>query len=149
MAHGGGGDDNTEPDLTAMLDVVMQLLMYFIVTVNFIDQEKNPSLELPIAQVAKPLSNDRDYLALTIDAKGKLLILGESPKDLDSARIWLDNQVLNLKERSPDHTIHTAIKVRAHKDVDYEVVYDFMQICKEKGFKRFSMQVMLGHESEN
>jgi len=148
MSHAAGSDDNAEPDLTAMLDVVMQLLMYFIVTVNFIDQEKNPSLQLPIAQVAKPVSADKDYLALSINQDGKLIMLGESPMDMDSARIWVDNQAVNLKDKSPDHNIHTSIKIRAHKDVDYDQVYQFMQMCKDKGFRQFTMQVMIGHGEE-
>jgi biopolymer transport protein ExbD len=148
MSHGGGQPD-ADPDLTAMLDIVLQILMYFIVTANFIDQEKNPTLELPVAQVAKPLSDDRDYLAISIDKDGKLLILGESAKDLDTARIWLDEKAHYFKDQSPDKTIRTAIKVRAHKDVDYDKVYEFMQLCKDKGFKRFSMQVTLGSEGDN
>ena len=64
-------------------------------------------------------------------------------------KLWLDNQVLNIKEKSPDKTIHTAIKVRADQDVDYDTVYQFMQLCKDKGFKRFSMQVRVGNEGGN
>ena len=39
MSHGGGDSNEAEPDLTPMLDLVMQLLMYFIMVANFIDQE--------------------------------------------------------------------------------------------------------------
>ena len=64
MSHGGSSD--TEPDLTAMLDVVLQILMYFIVTANFIDQEKNPDLALPVAQVARA-SQRRSRLHCAVD----------------------------------------------------------------------------------
>src|SRR5579872_4968144 len=98
MSHGGGGDDNAEPDLTAMLDVVMQLLMYFIMCANFIAQENNADVLLPLAVNAKPLSSeDNDVIFLNIDKDGKVLILGEEPKDMDATRLWLENRALDAK----------------------------------------------------
>jgi biopolymer transport protein ExbD len=43
MSHG----TDTEPDLTAMLDMVMQLLFFFIVCAGFIKSEKNEDIKLP------------------------------------------------------------------------------------------------------
>jgi biopolymer transport protein ExbD len=145
MSHGGGGDNNAEPDLTAMLDVVMQLLMYFIMCANFIGQENNADVLLPLAQAAKPFSKDEgDVLFLNVDKDGKVLILGEAPKDLDATRLWLDNRVLDAKRDGSD-TINTAIVVRAHRDVNYESVYKLMEMCKQKGFKRFKLRATIDH----
>ena len=102
MSHGGGGDDNAEPDLTAMLDVVMQLLMYFIMCANFIDQENTAEVLLPVAAMARPLGKEEsDVLFLNVDQEGKVLILGEAPKDLDATKLWLDNRALDAKRRTP------------------------------------------------
>jgi len=143
MSH--GGDDSVEPDLTAMLDVVMQLLMYFIMCVNFIDQENTAEVLLPVAQMARPLDAGResDVLFLNVDKDGKVLILGEAPKDMDATRLWLDNRALDAKSRNPDGAIRTIIVVRAHRDASYESVYRLMQVCKEKGFKRFKLRAMI------
>ncbi len=43
MSHG----TDTDPDLTAMLDMVMQLLFFFIVCAGFIKSEKNEDVKLP------------------------------------------------------------------------------------------------------
>ena len=144
MSHGAGGDDSVEPDLTAMLDLVMQLLMYFIMCANFIDQENTAEVALPIAQEAKPISkDDGDVLFLNIDREGRVLILGEPPKDLDATRLWLDNRALDAKSKSGDGPIRTAIVVRAHRDASYDSVYRLMQACKDKGFKRFKLRAMI------
>ena len=145
MSHGHGGDDSSvEPDLTAMLDLVMQLLMYFIMCANFIDQENTAEVLLPVAQMAKPISrDDSDVLFVNVDQDGKVLILGEPPKDLDATRLWLDNRALEAKTKSGDNSIRTAIVVRAHRDACYDSVYRLMQACKDKGFKRFKLRAMI------
>jgi biopolymer transport protein ExbD len=145
MSHGGGSDDNAEPDLTAMLDLVMQLLLYFIMCANFIDQENTPDVVLPVAQTAKPIIGDTnsDVLFLNVDQEGKVLILGEAPKDMDATRLWLDNRALDAKAKSGNDPIRTAIVVRAHQDASYDNVYQLMQACKQKGFKRFKLRAVI------
>ena len=143
MSH-GGSDSAAEPDLTPMLDLVMQLLMYFIMVANFIDQENTAEVLLPVAQMAKPISrDDADVLFVNVDQDGKVLILGEAPKDLDATRLWLDNRALEAKTKSGDNSIRTAIVVRAHRDASYDSVYRLMQACKDKGFKRFKLRAMI------
>jgi biopolymer transport protein ExbD len=146
MSH--GGDDNAEPDLTAMLDLVMQLLLYFIMCANFIDQENTADVQLPIAQMARPIPRgDSDVLFLNVDQDGRVLILGEPPKDMDATRLWLDNRALDAKSKSGDGPIRTAIVVRAHRDASYDNVYKLMQLCKEKGFRRFKVRATIAEGS--
>jgi biopolymer transport protein ExbD len=145
MSHGAGGDDSADPDLTAMLDVVMQMLMYFIMCANFIDRENNVDVRLPVAQAARPLSKeDGDVLFLNVDKDGMVLTLDEpKPKDMDATRLWLDNRALDAKQRTGDGTNKTAVVVRADQDVKYEVVFNLMRTCKEKGFKRFKLRATI------
>ncbi len=144
MSHGGSSHDNAEPDLTAMLDLVMQLLLYFIMCANFFDQENNAEVQLPVAQMARPVGNDgEDALLLNVDQDGKVLILGEAPKDMESTKLWLDNRALDAKSKSPDGTIHTVLVVRAHRDCSYDNVYKLMQLCKEKGFRHFKLRATI------
>jgi biopolymer transport protein ExbD len=143
MSH-GAGESGADPDLTPMLDLVMQLLMYFIMVANFIDQENTADVTLPVAQAAKPITkDDNDVLFLNVDRDGKVLILGEPPKDIDATRLWLENRALEAKEKSADRSIHTAVVVRAHRDASYDSVYKLMQACKEKGFKRFKLRAFI------
>jgi biopolymer transport protein ExbD len=148
MSHGGGGDDNAEPDLTAMLDVVMQLLMYFIMCVNFIDQENTAEVLLPSAQMAKPIKSgeDGDLLFMNVDKDGRVLILGEEPKDMEATKLWLENRAVEAKEKTKDDTIRTALVVRAHRDCNYNDVYELMKMAKQKGFKRFKLRATIANE---
>ena len=47
MSKSSSSEADTEPDLTAMLDMVMQLLMFFIICAGIIKSEKNEDVKLP------------------------------------------------------------------------------------------------------
>jgi biopolymer transport protein ExbD len=54
MSH-GGGDSIASPNLTPLLDVVLQLLMFFMMCVNFVNDQVNAEIHLPESQSAKPM----------------------------------------------------------------------------------------------
>ncbi len=68
MSHGtGGSTPAAEPNLTPLLDVVLQLLMFFMMCVNFVTEEVNEDIKLPTSQSAKPMMKDgTDTLLLNI-----------------------------------------------------------------------------------
>src|SRR4051794_19231955 len=54
MSHGGSADENAaEPDLTPLLDLVLQLLMFFIVNVNFVKEQVSQDVLLPYSDSAR------------------------------------------------------------------------------------------------
>ena len=56
MSHGGGGEGHVaEPNLTPLLDVVLQLLMFFMMCVNFVNEQVNEDIKLPRSQAVKPM----------------------------------------------------------------------------------------------
>jgi len=65
MSH-GGGEDNIEPDLTPLLDLVMQLLMFFIINVNFVSNATDADTDLPTAGSARPEENDPKSIFLDL-----------------------------------------------------------------------------------
>src|SRR5947209_4848684 len=73
--HGGGGDENLELNLTPLLDVVLQLIMFFMITVNFVARDQfNTKIQLPKAQVAAPLDQVADnFVFLNMDHDGHII----------------------------------------------------------------------------
>ena len=52
-----------DPNLTPLLDVVLQLIMFFMITVNFVAAERSSdeSMHLPVVQSTVPrLKDDKD-----------------------------------------------------------------------------------------
>jgi len=70
MSRGSASESVCEPNLTPLLDLVLQILMFFMVTVNFAqDQQKvSGNVRLPDSQTARPLSEkkDRDPIFLNL-----------------------------------------------------------------------------------
>jgi len=112
MSH-GGGSDSVEPDLTPLLDLVMQLLMFFIINVNFLSAEVNPTIELPKSQSARPMDkpaggdiylNQKPKTAKFLDtlppdaqdrlrfAESVIMVSTQEPMTMLEARDWLKRQ---------------------------------------------------------
>lgn len=142
MAHAPGHDEG-HPDLTAMLDVVMQMLLYFIMCARLINEEHTGDIKLPISQSAKPMvKGEGEVVIVRINSEGKVLVLGESPMNLAQAKFWLDKQA---KEYRKDGRVYASVVIKADKDAGYENVYRIMQACKDKGFQRFKLRAeMIG-----
>jgi biopolymer transport protein ExbD len=129
--------DSVDINLTPMLDLVMQLLMYFIMCVQFVGQEVNENVKLPESQVAMPIDkSEADFLYLNIDKDGKILVLGQPPMDMADTTAWLNARVREAPKDKNDKPT-TAIVIRADKNVGYGNVFDLMDTCKAKGFSRF------------
>ncbi|HXG13109.1 MAG TPA: biopolymer transporter ExbD [Gemmataceae bacterium] len=131
------------PNLTPLLDVVLQLLMFFIICTNFKMEEASTDIMLPAAQSARPVDkSDVDVLFVNLTGEGKVLVLGREPMSLLEAKYWLRQQYEDAERNARDGKVNTAIILRAARDADYEKVYQLLRICKEQGFKRFNVRAL-------
>src|SRR6185503_10416388 len=84
MSHGGGGGEGVEVNLIPMIDIVIQLITFFLMLINFDNSNKDERIRLPLADLAKPSDADIDEpLILNVNGEG-LVNLGELV-DVDSA----------------------------------------------------------------
>jgi len=75
-AHSGEGAD---PNLTPMLDLVFQLITFFMLVINFKGAAMDLSLKLPVLGSARPLDYKGRYepLLLNINAEGQVEAFSE------------------------------------------------------------------------
>ena len=57
-----------EGDLTAMIDMVFQLIIFFMVLINFSQDDQNDKIKLPSSELAKPPEAPFDRISLTLSA---------------------------------------------------------------------------------
>lgn len=70
------------PNLTPLIDIVFLLLIFFMLTSHFVDDE-SISIELPHAESA--IANEQDdVIEIVLDAQGKIRIAGE---DVEAAEL--------------------------------------------------------------
>src|ERR671938_1953572 len=146
MAHGpAGGGSIAEPNLTPPLDVVLQLLMFFMMCVNFVTEQVREDIKLPESTSARPMDKaETDVLFINLkpfqledfsdrlpaDALARLQanfrpgdacvsVVGREPMRPLDLKFWLKDRYEEAQKSSPDHTVNTAIIIRAHRDSDY------------------------------
>src|SRR5215510_4202656 len=80
MSHGA----SAEPNLTPILDMVFQLITFFMLVINFKAAAMDLELKLPVVGSARPVDTEgrEDLLILNIDALGRLRLYGRLIDDV-------------------------------------------------------------------
>jgi biopolymer transport protein ExbD len=141
-----------EPNLTPLLDVVFQLITFFMLCINFSRDNYDQRIRLPVAGSAKPAEStaaDTDRLVLNVDRDGRLLFNGEV-LDTDGAIRQIDIQAqlvrLNAKvtgvKLDPAAGFPTTIVIRADRDTPFSQLFKLITACQDKGFRKFALKAM-------
>jgi biopolymer transport protein ExbD len=149
------GELKAEPNLTPLLDVVFQLITFFMLMVNFSSDNYDRRITLPVAGSARPVEDDKqvgeDRLVLNIDKEGHLLMGGEV-QDVYQAERSIQHQAklikLNLEAagRKLDATgsLPTTIVLRADRDTSFSSLFRLIKACQSSGFRKFALKAMNG-----
>jgi biopolymer transport protein ExbD len=144
-----------EPNLTPLLDVVFQLITFFMLVINFSSENYDQRVRLPVAGSARPVEDEKrvseDRLVLNVDHDGHLLIGGEVQpfnQAVQTIRHQADLVKLNLKAAGlkPDASggLPTTIVFRADKDTSFASVLSLIKACQTNGFRKFALKAMSG-----
>jgi biopolymer transport protein ExbD len=145
----------SEPNLVPLLDLVFQLIMFFMICVNFVGEQVNADIQLPTSQSARPMDKaEVDVLFLNLDAKGDVHVPGE-PQPLTSpaaVQVYLRrqfNDAKNLAVEKGDKTgkVNTTIIIRADRNSTYLQVFQLMLWCRDVGYKRIEQRAYIKSEA--
>jgi|SRR3954467_3617950 len=148
MSHAPSGEGSkAEPNLTPLLDIVLQLLMFFMMCVNFVSDQVNEGIKLPVAQSALPMSKkETDILFLNLNSKGELEVLGEDhPLKVTEWKSFLKRQYDDadrLAREKGQKNVQTVVVIRADKENDYKQVYSLLNMCKAAGYRKYQLRAM-------
>jgi biopolymer transport protein ExbD len=136
-----------EPNLTPLLDMVLQLLMFFILCANFATTQANENIKLPVMQAAKPADKQStDLLYLNLRDDGALDVLGQEPmRDPRAIRNFLRtyrDDTLRAQGGADSSKLKTVVILRADKNAAYKDVYQMLQWCKELGFRKYQLRAL-------
>jgi biopolymer transport protein ExbD len=144
LSHGS----SAEPNLTPILDMVFQLITFFMLVINFKSAALDLSLKLPVIGSAQPvdMQGQEDLLILNIDSTGKLKVFG-AEKDIEryiateAAVSRLSARTKSSENRSSDD-LRTIVVVRADRATPFHLLNRVIKVCQEHGFRRFSLKAM-------
>jgi biopolymer transport protein ExbD len=143
MSH--GGDEGAVPNLIPLLDVVFQLLMFFMMCVNFVSEQTSQNVKLPMAQSARPMdkSEASSVLFLNMNRNGELMLPGQDPMSTQGeVRFYLKSQFSDAERIEKGKGPQVSIVIRADEGADYGKVYDLLSICKEVGFRKLQLRAI-------
>jgi biopolymer transport protein ExbD len=142
------GDEAGEPNLVPLLDLVFQLIMFFMITVNFVRVDQiNEEISLPMAQAAVPMEQTaEDFVFLNIDKNGRLV---GTLEDLNGGRKLeeylkglMRNLVRKARMQGDKGDPKIVLVLRADKDARYKDVWDVMEIGKTAGIKHYQFRAL-------
>lgn len=139
---------NAEPNLTPMLDMVFQLVTFFMLVINFKGAAMDLTLNLPVLGSARPLDTGgrEDLLVLNVDSKGKLRVYGVE-KNLHEyiageARLAVFKQTTVNPAFKKGDELPTMIVIRADRTTPFKLLNDVITTCQNEGFRQFSLKAM-------
>jgi biopolymer transport protein ExbD len=166
MSHSAGSLSHAEPNLTPLLDVVLQLLMFFMMCVNFVSEQVNEDVKLPKSQSAKPMMKDgTDTLLINLqpfhleeqarlgkfkskeiykfkEGEAMATALLKPPFKLTELHSFLKQQYEDASRVAKDGQVRTVIILRAHQDTQYDEVYRVLQMCKNVGYREMHLRAI-------
>ncbi|MBY0523390.1 MAG: biopolymer transporter ExbD [Gemmataceae bacterium] len=154
MSH-GGSEGSAEPNLTPLLDMVLQLVMFFMLVCNFTMENVNEDVKLPLAQSAKPADKaESEVLYLNLDSKGNLVVTGreQALTSLAEIGIYLRQQYKEAEEAArtkgdKSGDVKTVVIIRGHKDSDFAPVFNVLREAKQAGFKKWQLRATIVRNS--
>lgn len=152
-------DEDADVDMTSMIDIVFQLIAFFMVITNFEQTQADERVKLPRDALAKPpevkvehslvlnIGYFRDMKGDRTDPEPYLFNFGgeDQIRPLEAnAPLVREARLYAQKGTEPTEV---TIKIRADSEVPTGIVQEVIKICQDAGFEKFAMSAMSGPES--
>jgi len=143
--------DRAEPNLTPILDMVFQLITFFMLVINFKSASLDLSLKLPVLGSARPVDSggEEDLLVLNIDSEGRLKVGGVAQEDIEGyigQEAGVSRAYARIHGKKPvaedEKELSTIVVVRADRATPFQLLNRVIATCQNNGFRRFSLKAM-------
>jgi biopolymer transport protein ExbD len=117
-------------DLTPMMDMVFNLLIFFMVVTSFEKAERDLKVTLPDGSEAMPLTAKPQQIFVNIDKDGQYFVRSQeiSANDLNHL----------LKQAALNNPAGQTVVIRADKRTAWDYVATAMRLCNQAGIRDYS-----------
>lgn len=137
-----------KPNLTPILDMVFQLITFFMLVMNFKAGALDTSLRLPVVGSARAVDaqGQTSLLILNIDKQGNLNVYGQA-RPIDSYIAGeAQAELLAARRKNPDlqfgDELPTTVVIRADRATEYRMVHRVIETCQKYGFRNFALKAL-------
>lgn len=144
-----------EADMTPMIDIVFQLVAFFMIVTNFEQTRADERVVLPADDLARPAETVRDELIVNIgflrDKQGEkidetayVFVPGEDPVPLAGYKASLEQEARVATQYEGKQLQDITIAVRADQTAPAGLVQDLIKMARDVGFSSFSLRAVVG-----
>jgi len=116
--------DHAEIDMAPMIDMVFQLLIYFMCAATLSQVDFTPEVLLPVAKKAQVPEELRNRGTINILPDGRFMVSGEYVHE---------KQVLAIMQRKREAEPDVKLYLRANRAVPFKQVKKVLRSCAEAG----------------
>ena len=132
--------DLAEGDLTPMIDMVFQLIAFFMVLINFTQTEANDRVKLPSSVLVKPPEVANEFPIILHVAIDGAVILGGDEYTAETLRLGLRKELAVIQ--SEGKSVEDAnVIIRAHRDAAAGDVQEIIRVAQEQELINFALRV--------
>lgn len=170
-------EEKSEPNLTPILDMVFQLITFFMLVINFKNEESDRKMKLPVVGSAKPVdSKGQDRITVlnvttvagddgapipAVKLFGRLYTLnGQRTQGGDKTieGLLAGEKDVALKQAKPPLTeedittggkeLPDLVVIRADENCPFDTVDYVIHACQKNGFRRFGFKAFRTAEDQ-
>jgi len=117
-------------DLTPMIDMVFNLLIFFMVVSQFASAERDLKVVLPEGSEAMPLTVKPKEIFINVDKDGRYFIRGREITEAELSQTLVQAAINNPASQ--------AVIIRADKRAAWDYVATAMRLCNQAGIRDYS-----------
>lgn len=122
--------------MTPLIDVVFLLLIFFLVTSEFEEEEQRLDIVLPTATSATPMTSKPREIVVDIDSDGTFYMRGQ--------RTGLDELQRLLESAVASNPTNQTVVIRADHATTFQPVVSVMDVCNRTGVSDYSVTTQEG-----
>lgn len=117
-------------DLTPMMDMVFNLLIFFMVVSQFANAERDLKVQLPDGTEAMPLTAKPQQIFVNIDKDGRYFVRSQEISSADLSKL--------LQQAAVNNPASQTVVIRADKRATWDRVATAMRLCNQAGIHDYS-----------
>lgn len=117
-------------DLTPMIDMVFNLLIFFMVITNFEREQASIPVQLPAGSEAMPLTAKPTEIFVSIDKDGRYFVRSQLLTEQELGKLLVDSAINNPTQQ--------AVRIRADERAPWKFVARAQYLCNQAGIHDYS-----------
>lgn len=128
-----------ECDMTPMIDMTFQLIIFLMLIVNFTEVDQNAAVKLPSSELAKPADKPLEkFITLNVLESGRVIIGGQTV-EIEGLKALMGREAQNLIAEGRQESDATIV-VRGHAEAPTGKIQEVIKACQEARFEKFALR---------